>query len=173
MSNHDELNVVLDIETGQSSPPPATARPEVVRLLIDEARRMHDRLIARELVVVTRAGNMGQLWLAASALFAAAGLFGGHHTDLWLAFGFACGFALSVALMSPQQATLPGMLMVEFNEPYALADHQTEARLLSTLDEINKRSAQALEKRIRRYAISDWLLALYVPLALLLRLTGW
>jgi len=166
------MDIVWDMETKKSVPPPAAANPATVQLLMDEARRMHEHLIARELVLIERVARLGQLWLAASALFAAAGLFGGLTADLWLAFGFACGFSLSVVLMLPQQATLAGMLMVELNDPYALADEQTPSRLLATLDEINKRSCDALAARLRRYTISVGMLAVYVPLALLLRVVG-
>jgi len=123
-------------------------------------------------MLIARVERLGQLWLAASALFAAAGLFGGLTADLWLAFGFACGFALSVVLRLPQPATLAGLLMVEFNDPYALADEQTPARLLATLDEINQRACEALAARLRRYTISVVMLSVYVPLALLLRVVG-
>jgi hypothetical protein len=166
------MDIVLDMETGTSVPPPAAANPATVQLLIDEARRMHEHLIARELVLIDRVARLGQLWLAASALFAAAGLFGGLTADLWLAFGFACGFALSLKMMLPQQATLAGMLMVELNEPYALADEDTPSRLLSTLDEMNKRACAALAARLHRYTVSVVMLAVYVPLALLLRVVG-
>lgn len=166
----ETLVFITDLDTGESARLPGEPNPDILTALIKEAQAAHTVLLNREGNVIERQHRVAQLWLAAAALCATAGLLHGAVADWWLAFGFACGFSVCVLLLGPQAATLPGYALGDFNDPWRLADPQTPQVLLSTWQEVIARSEQALVQRLRRFAISVWLLALCAPLAILSRI---
>jgi hypothetical protein len=172
--NNDQEEVLIftsDLNTGESVPLPEAPDMAWVDELLREARNNHGLLVAREASVVERQHRAAQLWLAAVALCSAAGMFGGHPGDLWLAFGFACGFALSVLLTGPQPASLTGFPFQAFmtDEMLGRGAH-SRLVLLSTWQEIILLAQVALQRRVIRFGISVWLLAAFAPLALLSRI---
>lgn len=161
----------MDTITGESRPAPKAPDMALVAELLGDARAAHAGLVLREANVVDRQYRVAQLWLAAVGLCSAAGLFGARPVDLWLALGFAVGFGVSVLLIGPQRGTLAGIGLLDFNDPYPLGEPvATRLVLLSTWEEVIKRSTSAIEARVRRFAISVWLLAAFMPLAILARL---
>ncbi len=169
-TDDDTLVFITDLDTGDPALPPGEPVPDVLAALLADAKTAHAVLLAREASVIERQHRVAQLWLAAAALCATAGLLHGAVADWWLAFGFACGFSVSVLLLGPQGASLPGYALSDFNDPWRLADAQTPSTLLSTWQEVIARSEKAVARRVWRFAVSVWLLALYTPLAILSRI---
>lgn len=165
------VTFAMDFSTGKSTSMPAPPDQALLAELLTDARAFHAVVLTREAGVVERQHRVAQLWLAAVVLCSAAGLFGASHTDLWLALGFSIGFGISVLLIGPQAASLAGYALSDFNDPDVLGrPENTRLVLLSTWQEVIKRSEDAYRLRLKRFAISVWMLAFFTPVAILSRL---
>ncbi len=165
------VTFAIDANTGNPATMPQPPDQALVAELLSDARALHTALLVREASIVERQYRVAQLWLAAVALSSASGLFGATHADLWLALGFSLGFGLSVLLIGPQAASLLGYALSDFNDPDMLGKPEhTRLVLLSTWQEVIARSEAAIETRVKRFALSVRILAVFTPVAILARL---